>query len=57
MTATAVIKDCFRDLNQLLTGQPALYENQFNSFGFEWVDLQHRDESVVVLPPQGSQPR
>ena len=25
------LKDCVRDLNNLLTSEPALYENQFNS--------------------------
>jgi 1,4-alpha-glucan branching enzyme len=50
------IKDCFRDLNHLLTGQPALYQNQFNIFGFEWVDLQHRDESVVCYRRKGRNP-
>ena len=50
------IKDCYRDLNHLLTGQPALYENQFNIFGFEWVDLQHRGESVVSYRRKGRNP-
>jgi len=31
----------------LLRSEPALYENQFNMFGFEWVDLRHREESGV----------
>lgn len=50
------IKDCYRDLNHLLTGQPGLYENQFNAFGFEWVDLQHRGESVVAYRRKGRNP-
>ena len=50
------IKDCYRDLNHLLTGQPALYENQFNTMGFDWVDLQHRGESIVAYRPMVDNP-
>jgi len=42
------MKDCVRDLNLLLRHEPALFENQFNEFGFEWIDLDHRQESVIV---------
>jgi 1,4-alpha-glucan branching enzyme len=42
------LQDCVRDLNLLLRSEPALFENQFNQYGFEWVDLQHRAESVAV---------
>jgi 1,4-alpha-glucan branching enzyme len=40
-------------LNNLLTGQPALYEKQFDPAGFEWIDLDHRSESVVVFRRKG----
>jgi 1,4-alpha-glucan branching enzyme len=50
-----LLKDCVRDLNKLLRGQPALYENQFNKFGFEWVDLRHRDEGVIVYKRKGKE--
>ncbi|MFC0776180.1 1,4-alpha-glucan branching protein GlgB [Terrimonas alba] len=42
-----LLKDCVADLNKLLKKEPALYQNQFNQYGFEWVDLNHRQESVV----------
>ena len=42
-----MIKDCVADLNKLLKAEPALYQNQFNRFGFEWVDLNQRQESVI----------
>jgi len=29
------LKDCVRDLNHLLTSEPALYQNQFSIDGFE----------------------
>jgi 1,4-alpha-glucan branching enzyme len=50
-----LLKDCVRDLNKLLRGQPALYENQFNKYGFEWVDLRHRDDGVIVYRRKGKE--
>jgi len=50
------LKDCVRDLNLLLRGQPALFENQFNIYGFEWVDLNHRAESVIIYKRKGKMP-
>ena len=44
---------CVRDLNHLLISEEALYVNQFNTHGFEWVDLNHRDECVVVYKRKG----
>lgn len=43
-----LLKDCVRDLNHLLRNEPALHQNQFTIHGFEWVDLNHRAESVIV---------
>ena len=43
------MKDCVAGLNKLLRSEPALYENQFTIYGFEWVDLDHRAESVIVF--------
>lgn len=40
-------------LNKLLTSHSALYEKQFDSSGFEWIDLDHRSESVVVYRRKG----
>lgn len=51
-----MLKDCVRDLNLLLRSEPALYENQFNPEGFEWVDLDHRPESVIVYRRKGKNP-
>jgi 1,4-alpha-glucan branching enzyme len=50
------MKDCVRDLNLLLRSEPALYENQFNEQGFEWIDLDHRPESVIVFKRKGKDP-
>ncbi len=51
------LKDCVRDLNHLLTSEPALYEKQFSVEGFEWVDLNHRAESVIVYKRKGTDPK
>ncbi len=48
-----LLRDCLTDLNTLLRNEPALYENQFNIHGFEWVDLNHRSESVIVFKRKG----
>jgi 1,4-alpha-glucan branching enzyme len=47
------LKDCLSDLNKLLRSEPALFQNQFNTDGFEWVDLSHRAESVIVFKRKG----
>ena len=48
-----LLKNCIKELNHLLISEPALYQNQFNIDGFEWVDLNHYDESVVVFKRRG----
>jgi 1,4-alpha-glucan branching enzyme len=35
------------DLNRLYRGEPALYEMDFSAAGFEWIDCQDTDASVV----------
>ena len=50
------LKDCVRDLNLLLQAEPALYENQFNIHGFEWIDLNHRSECVIAYKRKGKDP-
>jgi 1,4-alpha-glucan branching enzyme len=51
------LKDCVRDLNTLLKAEPAMFENQFNIYGFEWVDLNHRSESVIAYRRKGKDPK
>jgi 1,4-alpha-glucan branching enzyme len=48
-----LLKDCVGELNNLLKSEPALFQNQFNRDGFEWVDLDHRAESVIVFKRKG----
>jgi 1,4-alpha-glucan branching enzyme len=47
------VKDCLTALNNLLKAEPGLYQNQFDPSGFEWVDLDHRAESVIVYRRKG----
>ncbi|MFT3674528.1 MAG: 1,4-alpha-glucan branching protein GlgB [Chitinophagaceae bacterium] len=51
-----LMQDCLRRLNTLLQTEPALHLNQFNEYGFEWVDLNHRAESVIVYKRKGKKP-
>jgi 1,4-alpha-glucan branching enzyme len=51
-----MLKDCISELNHLLKTEPALHENQFSMDGFEWVDLNHRQESVIVFKRKGKKP-
>ena len=51
--AHRLLKDCIKDLNSLLKAEPALHFNQFKKAGFEWVDLNHREESIIVYKRKG----
>ena len=47
------MQECVKWLNHLYRSQPALYERQFEIGGFEWVDLNHRAEGVLVYRRNG----
>ena len=51
------MKFCVQQLNNLYRGEPALYDKQFSYEGFEWVDLNHRSEGVVVYKRKGNDPK
>jgi len=44
---------CVRQLCNLYKNEPALHELQFDMGGFEWIDLNHRAESVIVFRRKG----
>ena len=48
-----LLKHCIKDLNGLLKAESALHFNQFKKDGFEWVDLNHRAESIIVYKRKG----
>ena len=50
------MQECVRVLSHLYKAEPALYELQFIPGGFEWVDLNHRDESVIAYRRKGRRP-
>ena len=47
------LQECVKDLNHLYKDEPALYEYQFDPKGFEWVDLNNRNESVICFRRKG----
>ncbi|MFZ9171335.1 MAG: 1,4-alpha-glucan branching protein GlgB [Sediminibacterium sp.] len=50
------MKYCVQKLNELYTSEPAMFELQFDPAGFEWIDLQHRSESVMAFKRKGKNP-
>ncbi|HMG81895.1 MAG TPA: 1,4-alpha-glucan branching protein GlgB [Ferruginibacter sp.] len=48
-----LMQGCVKDLNHLYTSEPALYELQFEIGGFEWINLNHRQEGVIVYKRKG----
>jgi 1,4-alpha-glucan branching enzyme len=42
------IQRLVRDLNRLLREQPALHEMDFSADGFEWIDWQDRENSILA---------
>ncbi len=51
------MKFCITKLNELYRNEPALYEKQFEEGGFEWVDLNHRSNSIIVYKRKGKKPK
>jgi 1,4-alpha-glucan branching enzyme len=47
------MRECVKGLNHLYKSYPALHELQFQTEGFEWVDLNHRAEGVAVYKRKG----
>jgi len=53
----AGMKNCVQKLNALYRSEPALYEKQYEPGGFEWVDLNHRSDAVLVFMRKGKKPK
>lgn len=51
--AHRLLKNFIGDLNKMLSTESALYQNQFNIEGFEWVDLSNRAEAVIAYKRKG----
>jgi 1,4-alpha-glucan branching enzyme len=50
------LKHWVEDLNRFYRGQPALYELDFEQAGFEWIDCNDVEHSVVSLMRKGRSP-
>lgn len=50
------ISNFVRDLNRLYQNEPALYEQDYNSQGFEWLDFRDQDSTVVSFFRRGFSP-
>ncbi|MFC1759226.1 1,4-alpha-glucan branching protein GlgB [Planctomycetota bacterium] len=51
------MQNLIRDLNKLVKEQPALHELDFDGEGFEWIDCQSADESVLAFLRKGKDPQ
>ncbi len=52
-----LLQMCVRDLNHLYRNEPALHELQFKHEGFEWVNLECRNEAIMVFKRKSSKPK
>lgn len=50
------LKDCVSTLLHLVKNEPAFYEKQFDSAGFEWVELNRRNECIIAYRRKGIRP-
>ena len=50
------MKKCVRALNNLYRNHPALYELQYNSDGFEWIETNKRADGVIAFKRKGKKP-
>src|SRR5690606_14794885 len=50
----AGLKRWVRDLNTLYRGEPSLHEHDFSADGFEWIDCNDSEESVLSFIRKGS---
>jgi 1,4-alpha-glucan branching enzyme len=49
------IKNTITDLNQLYKKQPALYQKQFSSEGFEWINYSDHQNAVIAFIRKGNE--
>ena len=53
----AGMKNCVQALNELYKISPALFELQFDPNGFEWVEVNKREEAVIAFKRKGKNPK
>ncbi len=47
------LQECIKSLNHLYSRQPALHQLQFKAQGFEWINLNQRQEGIIVFKRKG----
>ena len=47
----------FQDLNRVYRSEPALFEADFKSVGFEWLEVDNADESIIAFLRKAKDPR
>lgn len=50
------IRQLVRDLNTLYRSEPALYQKDFDPAGFEWIDAQDWERSIIAFLRRGEDP-
>jgi 1,4-alpha-glucan branching enzyme len=48
------VKELVKDLNTFYKNEPALYEKQFSAEGFEWIDYNDHENSVLLYIRKGN---
>jgi 1,4-alpha-glucan branching enzyme len=51
------IQEVIKSLNAFYRSEPALYENQFVPDGFEWIDYNDAENSVISFIRKGNEPK
>ncbi len=51
------IQEVIKDLNKLYKTSPALYEKQFSPDGFQWIEYNDRENSVITYIRKGNNPK
>ena len=51
------MKHCVQTLNALYKSNPALYELQYETGGFEWVEMNQRQEGIIAFKRNGKDPK
>lgn len=51
------IQEVIKDLNKLYKSNPALYQKQFSSEGFQWIEYNDKENTVITYLRKGEDPK
>ncbi len=51
------VQETLKELNRIYKSEPALYEKAFSSEGFEWVDINDEENSIISFLRKGKDPK